>query len=850
MLKIIGFIFILFSGISLIVIASLFTGFEIDNISYKNINIQKLYLKYDKKLNISTNEIIITDQISKQTTQIKTTLTLDYKNDLFELDIKEFHIDNTDIEFRGLVYIDKDLINLNKRSQIMVENANIIFDKKMESITDKRVFVDYENNIINISFTKPFYGDVAITDTKISFLIDENTLKLYLKTKSILNNTIKNALARYDVELNTIQYDGKNDISANIFIPFGIGDIFVEADVTISNSNIENYGQKYKVNKSVLHYQDNIIKGTMDLNKYTYKDINITNSILNYNIDLNNGFKVKANADKLNLQRNQAKYNLNNTVLELNNYELTLSSNITDEENYLDVVFDNNTNLITKKSKGKINLKYDDLDNKISLKSDKIIYNADYNDLDKIQLDINSKDIHLSKPENVNIKNLSIKLKDNRIKTNLFLADKEKRYKLDIINTTDLNTKLSYGNIAVNRLVYKNLLKITNKNIPYNGSFKDNIVINSPSHGLTYFKDNSNSRHKLIISNPNKILESFTFIKINTKSNGFIDIESNDLKDTKININDISFDVNSTYFQTEKSSKESKKLVLPSFPKLQLTYTNSDIKYDDLTLSFDKIDLNTNKNVLNLNITKDNSILDLHTENNSIFFQGSNLTDKYVNNFFNKEILKDGYMQLNIYGEDINFLSGDINFHKTTVKNVAIVNSLLTFVNTTPAIINPLLALPTLFRLAETGFDTNGYYMKKGDGSFRYNLQAQQLDLYDLYTNGKMSNFIVNSHIDFTTKKVDANVDISFLKDFTKAIRHIPIIGYIIMGDDGEFHTSVDISGTTDNPVLVTNTITEAASGVTGILKRILTLPLQPFKGETSEEEKKEHEKRVNEILN
>lgn len=849
MLKIIKFIFILFSGISLIVIASLFTGLQIDNISYKNIHIQKLYLKYDKKLNISTREISITDPSSKQSIKMKTTFTLDYKNDLFELNIQKFHLNDTDIKFKGLVYVNKDLINLNKKSQIMIKNANIIFDKKMEEIKAKIIFLDYENDIINLSFTEPYYGDVNITDTKISYLIDKNILKLYLKTKSLLNNTIKSALTRYDIELNTIQYDGKNDISANIFIPFEKGDIFIEADATILNSNIENYSQKYKVNKAVLHYQDHIIKGTVDLNNYNYEDVNVTNSILNYNINLNTGFKLKVNADKININRNQEKYNLNNTILELKENKLTLSSNITDEANRLDVILDNKTNLTTKKSNGKINLKYNDVDNDISLQSDEILYTIDYNNLDNIELNVNSKNIHLSKPENVNIKNLSVKLKGNKVKTNLVLEDKTKRYKLDIINETDLNTKLSYGNIAVNNLVYKNLLKISNKDIPYDASFKDNIVINSPKHGLTYFKDTSNSTHKLLISNPNKILESFTFIKMNTKSNGFIDIESTDLNNTTINISDISFDVNSTYLKSENNSTKSERIVLPLFPKLQLTYTNSDIKYDNLTLSFDKIDLNTNKNILNLNITKDSSILDLHTENNSIFFQGSNLTDKYVNNFLNKEILEDGYMQLNIYGEDINLLSGDINFHETTVKNVTIVNSLLTFVNTTPAIINPLLALPTLFRLVETGFDTNGYYMKKGDTSFRYNLPVQQLDLYDFYTNGKMSNFIVNSHLDFKTKEINANVNISFLKDFTKVIRHIPILGYIIMGDDGEFHTNVGISGTVDDPILVTNTIKEAASGVTGVVNRILTLPLQPFKGETTEEEKQEHKIMVEEVL-
>ena len=87
---------------------------------------------------------------------------------------------------------------------------------------------------------------------------------------------------------------------------------------------------------------------------------------------------------------------------------------------------------------------------------------------------------------------------------------------------------------------------------------------------------------------------------------------------------------------------------------------------------------------------------------------------------------------------------------------------------------------------------------------------------------------LLSTHItNLNTKKIDANVDISFLKDFTTAINYIPIVGYIIMGDDGEFHTSVDITGTTDDPQLETHTVKEATRGVTGIIKRILTLPFQ-----------------------
>ena len=88
--------------------------------------------------------------------------------------------------------------------------------------------------------------------SKVSYSIEDNVLKLYLKTQSLFNNTIKNILSHYAVNIDTIQYDGTNDISTNIFIPFGKGNIKVDANVIVLNSNLEDFGHKYKVNKSIL----------------------------------------------------------------------------------------------------------------------------------------------------------------------------------------------------------------------------------------------------------------------------------------------------------------------------------------------------------------------------------------------------------------------------------------------------------------------------------------------------------------------------------------------------------------------------------------------------------------------
>lgn len=691
MLKIMGFIFILFTGISLIIIAFLFTGIEIPSISYKNINIEKLYLKYDKKLNILTPQITILDNNSTTSIKLRVNLTIDYANNNFIVDVKKFELLGTDLSFNGLVFINKNKINLEKNSEITIENLNLVFDKKMEKVVAKKAFVNYKDKLIDVTFEKLFYKDVDLVTSKVSFLLDTNILKLYLKTTSLFDDTLKNVLLRYGVNIPIKQYSGTNHISTDIFIPFSKGKLLIESDVKIKNSILEFYGQKIAISKAQLNYKNN---------------------------------------------------------------QLILSSTIETE-------------------------------------------------------------------------------------------DKDNKFFIDFNNTSNFNNKISYGTINIQNLKYENLLNLKNKNLSYNLFFKDALTLNIPAFGLTYFKAMNEQIHKLIITNPNKILNAFTFIKYNKKSNGFIDIESSDLNDTVININDLSFDINSSYFNFQDENI-TKKIVLPLFPKLQLDYLNSNIKYDNYNLNFHTLKLKTNMNDLYLTIQEKNSTIEISIKNNNLIFNANNLTDKYINRFLNKEVLEDGYINLNIYADDINFLSGDINFHTTTIKNVTIINSLTTFINTTPAIVNPLLALPTLFRLAETGFDTNGYYIENGSGSFQYNLPNKELQVYDLYTNGKMSNFIVNSHLDLKTKKIQANINISFLKDFSKSISYIPIVGYILLGDDGEFRTTVDISGTTDDPIIETHTIKEGSKGIAGVLKRILTLPLLPFNKKMPE---KDHDKRVEEFL-
>jgi hypothetical protein len=71
-------------------------------------------------------------------------------------------------------------------------------------------------------------------------------------------------------------------------------------------------------------------------------------------------------------------------------------------------------------------------------------------------------------------------------------------------------------------------------------------------------------------------------------------------------------------------------------------------------------------------------------------------------------------------------------------------------------------------------------------------------------------------------------VDIIFFKTLSK-IKHIPILGYIILGEDGNFKVNVDIRGNFIEQSFETHTIKDTTTGLFNIIKRTISIPLLPF---------------------
>ncbi len=446
---------------------------------------------------------------------------------------------------------------------------------------------------------------------------------------------------------------------------------------------------------------------------------------------------------------------------------------------------------------------------------------------------------------NIPVEKLEVILKNNKIISTMEV--KEKNTNIHIDNITNLNLNTSDGIINIQQFKYDDLIDINNTKFEYIFNMDENIL-RIPEFDFHY---TIAPHHDYIyIRYLNKLVKYITFLNVTDKDTSSIYIDSiNNFKTINVEINNLDLHINDKYF--DKDNKKDKEEII--LPLLNANLNNGKIIYKDFLFEYNTLKINTLNSDVNLKYFKDNATIFLHTDinKNEVHIQGDKINDKVFNKIIKKDFIKDGYLQFNIDGT-YDKITGKVTFNKTTIQNVQLLNNLITFISTTPAIINPLLALPTLFRLGETNFDMQGYYIKNGFANFSYNFNDKNLKVLSLYTKSKMMDFKGKGNINLENKLLKANIDAIFMKDYAKFLNHIPIVGYVITGEDESFATQVDINGTFDEPTFTTHTVKNTVEGVSSGIFRLITLPFKIFDSNftnTTPSNKKQHKDIVNEIL-
>jgi len=711
------------------------------------------------------------------------------------------------------------------KAKATITKGKIRFHDDLDYINTDMVTVRFENDNLYFDLLNPTYKDIDINGSNVVIYNingEGSNIDVNLVTKSKLNNDVLDIIAAYGAKLPIVQLDGETDSKLTINVDFQTSVVSTsgvfktkkakfrlkELEFEASNGTVVLKDNIVHIQNTQVNYKQNLeasldliidtstssASGNTKINYLTIKSdkqdiVNIANESTSLSVDYAADVNVILDelATTVNINDRTIDVHMSNLEklypssellqnLGVNYGEMSLYIHTLDDIKFkadvfkLDLPLKRDGEFLTRlKVEGAI---VDGIttahthDSKIQLHMTPDIIDLEVNETDLV---IDSKNTGLHKV------NQTLKLLFN--KSNITINDE---YSFDVDNFNLMKNKenlsLSGDILNLDLPLLKDGKKLDVLNIV--GNYRDNILdIHTKDENL-YFKINADE----------KIIVTLKNIDVLYDNKG-----DEDTDDKNIVLNG----VNSSIIINEKFKLLS--------DKYNLVLNNKKISFD----SFYK-----------------DSLINLKQGDDGLkAIKGKNLSSELINTFLTKELLTGGTVNLEANGFN-NKLEGDIVFTDNKIKNLAFLTNLILFLNTSPILINPLFVLPTAIDIAANqGVSTDGYFIKNGNVKFVYDLDTDIFNATKIDTKGATVDFDGHAVLNFKNSTIISTMNVGFLKTYTNLVKEIPVLGYVLLGDDKKVTTKVDISGDLEKPEYKTNIIKDGASLPLDLLKRIINLP-------------------------
>ncbi len=746
-------------------------------------------------------------------------------------------------EFYGSFDLVKNkIIEKSLYGKAVIKDAKIRFHKNIKKIDTKQIDVEFENNKLSLNLIKPVFENIKIDGSyvhinNIASSKNGNVVVNIEAKKAKLDSRILNILKAYDINLPLVQKTGNTNANVKLTIPYAI------------NKSMDTKG-KFILSKSNILLQDfpfYTSKATVILDNTKVKVINA---------DMKHKDMIHANLDfVIDTKTSSAKGNAiiksfliedkKDKIVHITNKKSPLFFSYKDDVNIkLDSINTDikiNDNIYVDINNLSSIYQYSDLLQELSIKNGNLSLNIkDENNITfnsyikglEFPLEQNSKKIDALKVQGL-IKNDYIKVNtlDNNIKvevknkeinislnnTDVVINTKESSSKeLPLLNVSARNAKFKLDNDVYDIKTAK--VKIAPTLISFTADVRNlDLPLKKDAKLVKALKIKGNYSNNIanIETIDKKIKVKYTGnSKLDVNINGY-DVLVNTSKKDESKINDLNIEgVNSNIILNEK---------------FKFLADNFSLRLRDETKYFH---LNHKKTDFTFKESKD-KVIDIFA---------NDISDIFINTIFSKQILKGNNILFLAKGKAAS-IKGKMILKDVKIEDLAILNNLLLFINTSPALINPLLAIPSVVGMASNGgFNLTGYRIVDGVLNFDYHQDKKLLDITKLVTVGNGIDFDGSGTVDINDGTIKSNINLIFLKDYSKIVGAIPIVNYVLLGKDKRVETKVNIFGPLDNPKISTNLTKDAFSVPLNIAKRVLTSPIEFvdfLKGLGKEEPKK-----------
>jgi len=275
-------------------------------------------------------------------------------------------------------------------------------------------------------------------------------------------------------------------------------------------------------------------------------------------------------------------------------------------------------------------------------------------------------------------------------------------------------------------------------------------------------------------------------------------------------LRNLNFDLEKFFESSEKNTKST------VTQKMRVTGIKSVLRYGKSKLVTDRYDLGVLPGGdfhFRGNLGQDSVIVTKRRKNLKI--KADRISDKMLHPLINFGGLQKGRYSVSISGTPGKMIKGAITLDGGMMSDFKAYNNLLAFINTIPA----------LATLNSPGFSSKGFKIKRGVIKFTVS-GGTILTLDSMLVEGKSATISGDGAIDLETGKINVDLAIQTAKVIGNIIGSIPVVGYILTGENKSIMTvGLHIGGTLDNPTTKTSPVKDILLLPFKMLKRTLTTP-------------------------
>jgi len=270
----------------------------------------------------------------------------------------------------------------------------------------------------------------------------------------------------------------------------------------------------------------------------------------------------------------------------------------------------------------------------------------------------------------------------------------------------------------------------------------------------------------------------------------------------RVSLHGINIDLKVLLSQLKQMPKHTGRMVKRTFVILG---KKSRIRYEKYKLLLDSYDIEIAPNGDIKAIGSLNGDIVKFTKNGSILkIDALRITDRMLRPLIHFNGLKQGRYSLHKEGDPNKKMKGRIIIEGGVLSDFKAYSNTLAFINTVPA----------LATLNSPGFSDKGFKIE--EGVIEYTMTPEKITFDSVYLKGNSATIVGKGTLLLSSKKIDFKLAIQTVRELGKIVGNIPLLGYILLGDDNSMTVGLKITGTLEKPKVTTS-----------VAKDILTLPIQ-----------------------